>query len=81
MGKAKDVIMLRAFANQDTITISYDEFEKFAKEYSNEIVIEELEKLKAYKIKLEQMFDSPSRIALATVEELDKRIKELKQIR
>jgi hypothetical protein len=48
-------------------------------EYANQRVIEELEKFILYKQKLEQMFDSEQVVALAVIEELDKKYKELKQ--
>lgn len=49
-------------------------------EYANQRVIEELEKFILYKQKLEQMFDSEQVVALAVIEELDKKYKELKQL-
>lgn len=55
-----------------------ENLEEYAEEYANQRVIKELEKFILYKQKLEQMFDSEQVVALAVVEELDKKYKELK---
>ena len=60
--------------------INGQNLEDVVEQYANQRVIEELEKFILYKQKLEQMFDSEQVVALAVIEELDKKYKELKQL-